>query len=226
VQWICLAYKILRYAQNDKIEVNMDYWIHLFIAQVKETTFWEWAAVLLSVAEVLLAKVNNIWLYPTGIAGTFIGIYILLLAGLYAESALNVYYVVMSFYGWLHWLKRKNESPVKISWSTKKEWTITLLIVFVGWGILYVLLKNYTTSNVPVWDAWVSSTAWAGMWLLAKRKLENWIWLNVSNLFAIPLLCYKQLIMFSVLTLFLFIVAFFGFFDWLMIWKADEKYRT
>ena len=85
-----------------------------------------------------------------------------------------------------------------------------------------MILKNFTTSNVPVWDAWVSSTAWAGMWLLAKRKVENWILLNISNLFAIPLLWYKHLIMFSALTLFLFIVAIFGYFVWLAILKKEK----
>ena len=194
--------------------------------QVRLTTAWEWAAVLLGVAEVLLAKANNIWLYPAGIAGTFIGIYVLLRAGLYAESALNVYYLVMSFYGWIHWIRRRNLPPVKITRSTKREWLITLMIVFAGWVILYLLLKNFTTSNVPFWDAWVSSTAWAGMWLLARRKIENWILLNISNLFAIPLLCYKHLAMFAALTLFLFTVAFFGFFEWLAILKKEKATQT
>jgi nicotinamide mononucleotide transporter len=203
--------------------MDIHYWARLFIEQMHETTFWEWASVVFSVAEVLLAKVNNIWLYPTGIAGTFIGIYVLLIAGLYAESALNVYYLVMSVYGWVYWIKKRDEPPVKITWTTKSEWIVTLLIVFAGWAVLYVLLKNFTTSTVPLWDSWVSSTAWAGMWLLARRKLENWILLNISNLFAIPLLCYKRLILFSVLTLFLFIVAFFGFFDWLAIYKKGKQ---
>jgi nicotinamide mononucleotide transporter len=201
--------------------MNLQNWTHLFLEQIYETKLWEWLAVLLGVTEVLLAKVNNIWLYPTGIAGTVIGIYIMLMAGLYAESALSVYYLAMSIYGWYYWVKKRND-PVKITWATRREWTITLLIVFAGWAILYTVLKNFTSSNVPVWDAWVSSTAWAGMWLLAKRKLENWIWLNISNLFAIPLLCYKKLILFSALTLFLFIVAFFGFFEWLAIWKRER----
>ncbi|HEY9535835.1 MAG TPA: nicotinamide riboside transporter PnuC [Mucilaginibacter sp.] len=198
-------------------------WLQLFIQQAGQTTFWEWAAVVLGIAEVLLAKVNNILLYPTGIAGTIIGIYVLVLAGLYAESALSLYYIVMSVYGWIHWIRRQNAPPVKISWATPKEWIITGLIVVAGWVIFYVLLKKFTTSNVPVWDAWVSSTAWAGMWLLARRKLENWILLNISNLFAIPLLCYKHLIMFAALTLFLFIVAIFGFFDWRSIWKKENQ---
>ncbi|MFD2863465.1 nicotinamide riboside transporter PnuC [Mucilaginibacter antarcticus] len=189
-------------------------WLQLFTEQVSQTSFWEWAAVLFGVTEVLLAKVNNIWLYPTGIIGTTIGIYMLIMAGLYAESALSVYYIVMSFYGWYHWVKKRNEARVNISRATKQEWVTVALIVFVGWVLFYFLLTRFTTSTVPVWDAWVTSTAWAGMWLLAKRKLENWILLNVSNLFAIPLLFHKHLIMFAALTLFLFIVAIFGYFDW------------
>ncbi|MDB4924489.1 nicotinamide riboside transporter PnuC [Mucilaginibacter sp.] len=195
---------------------------HLFNEQIQQTTIWEWGAVSLGIAEVLLAKINNIWLYPTGIAGTAIGIYILMIAGLYAESALSVYYVVMSIYGWIYWVKKSDHPQVKISWTTRNEWIITLIIVFAGWGILFLLLKNFTASTVPVWDAWVSSTAWAGMWLLARRKLENWVLLNISNLFAIPLLWQKQLVLFSALTLFLFVVAIFGFFDWRSIWKKEQ----
>jgi nicotinamide mononucleotide transporter len=67
---------------------------------------------------------------------------------------------------------------------------------------------------VPAWDAFISSTAWAGMWLLARRKIENWIFLNISNLFAIPLLIHKKLPMFALLTSILFIVAIFGFLEW------------
>jgi nicotinamide mononucleotide transporter len=182
--------------------------------QIKETTWVQWLAVALGVAEVLLARINNIWLYPTGIAATLLSILLLMEVQLYAESALNVYYVVMSIYGWVHWIKRRDAPPVKITYSNKNEWMISLAISLGGWAVLYVLLKNFTPSNVPVWDAFVSSTAWAGMWLLARRKMENWVFLNISNLFAIPLLFYKKLPMFAVLTVFLFIVAIFGYFEW------------
>ena len=201
----------------------MQHWITLFEQQIRETTWLQWLAVLLGVAEVLFARVNNIWLYPTGIAGTLIAIYLLLTVQLYAESILNLYYLVMSIYGWVYWIKRKNKPPVKISWCDGRELAISLAITFVGWLVLYLLLKNFTPSNVPVWDAWVSSSAWAGMWLLARRKIENWIFLNVSNLFAIPLLFYKGLPMFAVLTLFLFVVAFWGFFEWKSILKKEKS---
>ncbi|WP_183561991.1 nicotinamide riboside transporter PnuC [Mucilaginibacter sp. SP1R1] len=188
--------------------------ITLFIEQIKETTWLQWLAVILGVAEVLLARYNNIWLYPTGILATVLSIFLLMEVQLYAESALNVYYVVMSVYGWVYWIKKRDQPPVKITYSTRNEWIISLAISLIGWAVLYVLLKSFTPSNVPVWDAFVSSTAWAGMWLLARRKMENWIFLNISNLFAVPLLFYKKLPMFGVLTIILFIVAIFGYFEW------------
>lgn len=197
--------------------------LHLFIQQLQQTTLLEWLAVSLAVTEVLLARVNNVWLYPTGIAGTLIGIYVLLTAGLYAESALNVYYVVMSVYGWIFWLTKRGSSTVKITWTTKKEWAIVGLIVFVGWLALYLVLKHFTDSTVPVWDSFVSSTAWAGMWLLARRKIENWVLLNISNLFAIPLLFHKDLPLFGLLTTFLFVIAIWGYFEWQAIYRKEAN---
>ncbi len=196
-------------------------WWQLLYKQLLETDLLQWAAVILGVAEVLFARVNNIWLYPTGIVSTLISIYILLGAGLYADSLLNGYYVVMSVYGWYYWLKKQHQPPVKISCCTRRDWVVTLTITFGGFAVLALLLKYFTPSTVPVWDAWVSATAWAGMWLLAKRKIENWLLLNLSNLFAVPLLLYKQLPMFALLTVFLFVIAIQGWFKWKKIIKQD-----
>jgi len=195
---------------------------HILLQQVKETDTIQWLAVGFGIAEVWLAKSNKILLYPVGIAATLISIYVLVLAGLYAECLLNGYYVIMSIYGWWYWIKKKNQPPVEISYCSNKEWVIVLLIVAVSFFLLFGLLRYFTNSTVPVWDAWVSATAWAGMWLLAKRKIENWILLNVSNLFAIPLLYYKQLPLFAALTLFLFIVALMGYYEWKQIIKKQK----
>lgn len=194
--------------------MNVQDWLVLFWQQVKDSDTIQWLAVGFGVAEVLLAKANKISLYPIGIAGTFLSIYILYQAGLYAESLLNGYYIVMSFYGWWYWLKKTNTAPVNITYSDKKDWLIVALITLIGCILLWLVLKHFTSSTVPLWDAWVSATAWAGMWLLTKRKIENWLLLNLSNLFAIPLLLYKQLPLFAALTLFLFVVAVFGYNDW------------
>ena len=195
---------------------------HLFWQQVAETDWLQWVAVGMGVAEVLFARANKIWLYPTGIAGTLLSIYILWVAGLFAESLLNGYYVVMSIYGWWYWVKKKHLPSVRITLSDRGDWMRTLGIVVVSFILLAVLLARYTPSTVPYWDAWVSATAWGGMWLLAKRKVENWVLLNVSNASAVPLLLYKQLPLYAALTVFLFIVAVFGYFDWKKIARRDR----
>jgi len=197
-------------------------WWYLMLKQVAETDWLQWFAVALGVAEVLYAKANKIWLYPTGIAATLLSIYILLIAGLYAESLLNGYYVVMSIYGWWHWIKKKNLPPVKITYCNRKDWITVSGIIIASFVLLAILLKNFTPSTVPLWDAWVSATAWAGMWLLAKRKIENWILLNVSNAFAIPLLFYKHLLLFAGLTIFLFIIAVQGYIKWRKIIRKEN----
>ena len=204
--------------------MSLQYWWNLFMQQIAETDWLQWLAVALGVAEVLYAKANKIWLYPTGIAGTALSIYILLMAGLYAEGLLNFYYVVMSVYGWWYWIKKKNLPPVKITYCSKKDWLTVFSIIFIGFGLLTFLLINFTPSTVPLWDAWISTTAWAGMWLLAKRKIENWILLNISNAFAIPLLLHKHLLLYSGLTLFLFLVAVQGYFEWKQNIRKDINF--
>ncbi len=166
------------------------------------------------VSEVLLAKKNNIWLYPTGIISILLSMFLLLNVKLYAEMLLSIYYLVMSVYGWIIWKKRKQDGENQVSWSSKRETIIAIVISSLGFVVLYLVLRHHTDSDVPILDAFVSSTAWAGMWLLAKRKIENWIFLNISNIVAIPLLFHKKLPLMGCLTTFLFVVAIFGFLDW------------
>lgn len=186
----------------------------LLLQQLRETGLLQGLAVATGVAEVLWARAGKIWLYPSGIISTLLTMYLLFGSGLYAESLLNGYYLVMSAYGWWYWHEKKNKPAVRVSACTAKEWKIVLMITSGSFIFLYFLLRRFTPSNVPAWDSWVSATAWAGMWLLARRKIENWILLNISNAFAIPLLFYKQLPLYGLLTVFLFIVAIKAYADW------------
>lgn len=181
-------------------------------------------AALFGAISVICSKQNSIWLYPTGLVST--GIYTYLLSReqfrLYAEATLNAYYFVMSVYGWYHWAHKDKEQHIPgVAWASRREWIVSGLIAAIGWAVFYLLLKNFSNSDVPVADAFVSATACAGMWLLAKRKIENWIVLNISNLAAIPLLFHKKLLPTALLTIFLFIVAVLGYFSWKKIWEEQ-----
>jgi nicotinamide mononucleotide transporter len=189
-------------------------WQDLLIDQFLHNDLLQWAILIFGVAEVLLARANNSLLYPAGIISTTLAIYSLFTVQLYAECVLYLYYIIMSVYGWWHWAFEKNVTPVTVAFASRQEWIVSLAIMLGGWGVLYFALITFTPSTVPVWDSWVSSTAWAGTWLLARRRVENWILLNISNAFAIPLLFYKELPLFAVLTIFLFVVACIGYFNW------------
>jgi len=199
-----------------------------FLEGLHQMTWLEGIAVFFAVLSVIFQKNNNILVYPTGIIST--GIYTYLLSRehfkLYADATLNAYYLVMSVYGWIYWAKKGPTTPsTPVMRSSSNELITATSIALVGWGIFYFLLTRFSDSNVPVMDAFVSATACAGMWLLAKRKLENWILLNISNLAAIPLLFYKHLYLTAFLTIFLFIIAIFGYLDWRAVVQQRETSR-
>lgn len=138
-------------------------------------------------------------------------IYVFYTAGLFAESLLNTYYLVVSIAGLYTW---KDKTPLPITRNSLNNWTVSISITISSWVFLYFMLRHFTSSTVPVLDSLVSAFAWSGTWLLMKRKVENWILLNVSNAIAIPLLLYKQLELTALLTCIYFVVAIFGYREW------------
>lgn len=193
---------------------------------LQQTTWQEWLGVFFSVFQVLLARKNNSNNYLFGIAGISLTLYVMIQSKLYAEFTLNLYYLVMSIYGWLYWKFGKRKSETTISETTKNEKLITVGIVLGTFGVFYFFLKNFTDSDVPILDSLVSAFAWAGMWLMARRKIENWVLLNISNIIAIPLLIHKGLYLYAVLTAFLFIVAISGYLEWRKIIKTKSVAAT
>ena len=189
---------------------------------LQATSWLERFSVVCGIIQVLLSKNNKVSNYFFGILGILSGMYVLFGAKMYADIALNCYYLIMSVYGWWFWKTNKLAKEQPITNCNKLEWSIVTTISLGGFIFLYLILRYVTDSDVPVWDAWVSATAWAGMWLLAKRKIENWILLNISNLFSIPLLIHKELYLFALLTTFLFIVAIFGCFKWKRILQSQK----
>lgn len=181
---------------------------------LQHTAWPEWFGVFFSVIQVLLARKNNSNNYLFGIAGISLTLYVMVTAKLYAEFTLNLYYLVMSIYGWLYWKFGRQKSEAVISETTGQEKMITIGIVVVSFFIFYYFLTHHTDSDVAILDSVVSAFAWAGMWLMARRKIENWILLNISNIIAIPLLIHKSLYLYAALTAFLFIVAISGYLKW------------
>ncbi|WP_031429074.1 nicotinamide riboside transporter PnuC [Flavimarina sp. Hel_I_48] len=180
---------------------------------------------IFGVAQVLLSRKNSVHNYLFGIVSILIGMWVLYQSRLYADILLHLYYLVMSIYGWYYWNFGGDKKEATISWSGKNEHFKAAAIVFSCFLMMSYWLLYHTDSDVAVWDAAVSAFAWAGMWLMAKRKIENWIYLNISNLISIPLLIHKELYIYAGLTVFLFLVGTSGFFKWKKLLKDDHSKR-
>ena len=175
----------------------------------------EFVAVFFGIASVMLSRLENIWVYPTGIVNTTIYIYLSIVAGLYAEAGVNFYYTVMSIAGWVLWAqKRGGEQVLRITRSSRREWFIALVFFGLCWATLFFVLKTYTDSTVPLADSFASAAAYTGMWLMARKKLENWLWWIVTDLAAVPLYFAKGFVFTSFQYLVFLVLAVMGYVEW------------
>lgn len=192
--------------------------ISTFYQNISDTRWEEWVSTVLQVASVWYAKKNKVLVYPTGIIGVLLASYIYFFISnppLYADAVLNIYYFVMSIYGWYNWVQKKdNDYAYPISWCDKKELNFGVALFLFFWAVIYFLLIKITNSNTPVLDSLVSSTAVTSMWWMAKRKMENWIAWILSNLVAIPLNFYKGFMLFTLMYILFLALAVSGYKEW------------
>ncbi|MFT4205180.1 MAG: nicotinamide riboside transporter PnuC [Chitinophagaceae bacterium] len=188
-----------------------------FVQGLRQTTFWEYAAALLGIASTLLSKMENIWVYPTGIVSTAIYIFISFEGALYAEAGLNIYYTLMSVYGWWLWSSKKEADgdQLHISMNSGKEWVQTMGFFLLMFGALFFVLRKYTPSVVPMQDAFASATAYTAMFLMNRKKVESWYWWILTDLVSMPLYFRKGYVFTMVQFLVFLVIAVAGLFAWL-----------
>ncbi|HAD12415.1 MAG TPA: nicotinamide mononucleotide transporter [Saprospirales bacterium] len=192
----------------------MNLW-HALLDGLFATTPLEFIAVTFGIASVIFSRMENIWVYPTGIVNTTIFIYLSVIAGLYAEAGVNFYYTIMSIYGWILWRRQKDGAPMlHITRSSGTEWRNALIFFALCWLALYWFLQKWTDSTVPLADGFASATAYTGMWLMARKKLENWLWWIATNIAAIPLYFIKGFVFTSFQYLVFLVLAVWGYVEW------------
>jgi nicotinamide mononucleotide transporter len=184
------------------------------VSQFEQTSPMEWFAFSFGVAQVVLALKNQVLNFYAGIISVGLYIYVFYFSGLYAESLLNIYYLIVSIAGIFLWQKKVDAHELPISRANAKDWKQASLLFVALFFCILIILRTYTNSNVPLADAIVTSLAWVGTWLMIHRKLENWLVLNVSNLIAIPLLIYKGLHLTAILTIIYVVIAIMGYNRW------------
>lgn len=194
--------------------------IDQFIAGLRQTTLLEFVAVVAGIASVFFSRKENILVYPVGLVNTVIYIYLSMKGHLYGEASVNFYYTVMSIYGWIIWAKRdqQHEHVLHITYSSAKEWRHQLLFFaafyFALFSALTWLQKEFAPEAIPWADAFASATAYTGMWLMARKKVESWYWWIATNVASIPLYFVKGYVFTSVQYLVLLVLAVAGLVEW------------
>ena len=181
----------------------------------------EGIAVVFGLASVYYSMKENILVFPTGIVSTLIYVWICLQVKLYADMGINAYYFSMSIFGWYVWTNPKpGKTAVPITWLSKTGIFQSLSLWIFSYLVLYLVLINFTDSDVPYWDSFTTSSAFVGMWLMAKKKVENWIAWIITDLVSVPLYFYKGLVLTSFQFLVFTILAVLGLIAWVKLAKG------
>ena len=186
----------------------------------------ELIAVFFGLLSVWFSKNNNVLVYPTGIINTSIFVYLLLKWQLLGDMIINVYYFLMSIYGWYYWTRKSNNlgyTPITRMQSTD----IKIILIIIISSVLFV---SYLYSFFEKWSGFVSyvdimTTAifFSGMWLMARRKIESWFFWILGDIISVPLYFAKGFAFSSFQYLIFTFIAIAGYYKWKSIYNNKKQ---
>jgi nicotinamide mononucleotide transporter len=158
----------------------------------------------------------NIWLWPVGIITSAAYIWVFFNGKLYADMSLQVYYVIISIFGWIWWLKgtRHKNEKLQITNLKLKTGVILASIFIILFAAMWAILKYLTDSPVPVWDAFITSASAIATWMLARKILQHWLLWIVVNIAAVTLFMMLKLYPTALLYTIYGIMSFIGLKEW------------
>ena len=188
--------------------------------------YLELFAVIMNITSVVYAKRNNILVYPTGLIGTGIFVFILLNFSLLGDTIINAYFFSMSIYGWYFWSRKKDEVFInQVSTINRNEIKYLLILAISSLIFIYFVYDYFDKWNN--WTAYVDNITTAiffvAMWLMARRKIESWIFWIIGDLITVPLYFYKGLTISSIQYIIFLILAVLGYISWKKILDKNHQ---
>ena len=183
-------------------------------------------AVVFGILSVWFSKKNNILVYPTGMISTSIFTYLLFKWSLLGDMMINAYYFMMSIYGWYIWTRKVNNIFTPISKVSSPEKITSLIIFFFSLSFVYGIYNYFDKwgSYTSYIDNFTTAIFFVAMWLMANRKIENWIFWIIGNIISIPLYFYKGLTFTSIQYIIFTVIAISGYYTWKKI--LDNSNQT
>jgi len=202
--------------------------IDFFIEAYKGKSDWEitfeFIAFIFGILSVWYARKENILVYPTGIISTVITVYLLYKASYFGDMTMNIYYSIMSIYGWYKWSNHKNEPELLITRTSTKEKIIGFGMFILTMVITYLVYRffDYTLEIPNYIDIFTSGIFFTGMWYMALKKIENWTLWILGDLIAVPLFAYRGLGMLSLQYIIFTVLAVLAYLEWKKILDKNQ----
>lgn len=165
-------------------------------------------------------------LWIAGIIMPAISLSVYYRAGLYADFGINVYYLIAAVYGWIYWKykgSKRREQELLITRMPVKAWLVGAAVFVVAEVVIYYILVNFTDSNVPGWDTFTTALSIVGMWLLAKKYVEQWLSWILVDIVSSGLYIYKEIYFYAALYALYAMIAVFGYFKWIKLMKNEQN---
>lgn len=177
----------------------------------------EFIVFVCGIASVIFARKENILVYPTGLVATVVTTYLLWIAGYLGDMIINLYFSVMSVYGWWNWArKRKNQSTLPITRTNFKEKIIGIALFFITIIVVFAIYKffDYEIKKENYVDIVASGIFFTGMWYMANKKIENWTLWIIGDFIVTPIYAYRGLGMLSLQYLIFTVLAVLAYLEW------------
>ncbi len=183
-------------------------------------------AVFFGFLSVWFSKNNNVLVFPTGLINTSIFVYLLFKWELLGDMIINAYYFVVSIYGWYYWTRKNSNNdytPIsKVNYNDQKIILVISILSAIFVSLMYTVFNKWS-GLVSYIDILTTSIFFAAMWLMARRKIESWIFWVIGDIISTPLYLYKGLTFTSFQYFIFTFIAIAGYYKWKSIYNRKNQ---
>lgn len=195
--------------------MNFTHYFDSVISAFQATTMIEWLIFMTALIYVALAAIENVWCWLFGILASALSVYLFYTGNLFLESCLNIFYVIIGFYGWYQWLYGSNEKVELQIQSFSFQKNVYLIIIgCIVWIPFGYVAHNYSTQVMPYLDAFITSFSIIATWMAAKKILENWIYWILINGLAVLLCSFRGFYLIALLYIIYTLLSVAGYLKW------------
>jgi nicotinamide mononucleotide transporter len=169
---------------------------------------------IFGIAGVYLTLKEHIWCFPVGLLNVIISLFLFYEQQLYADALQQIVYILLLSYGWHEWLNGKRDEGLPVTTVSLRLWAGVILTFAGATLVLGYILQEYTNASFPWLDSGASSASFIAQWMIARKKIENWLIWMLVNIVYIGIYINKNLILYALLFGLYFILSIWGYREW------------